>query len=275
MKLSSELEELCRSRITEAAIDGRTSVFAAIVRSPGSITQRLQEIARLPPAQIQRIFRDFVSERYADFYERREDGLAFGCETINFLLAQGYKRGLVWRGIPLGKTCWDISIYQQLLQELRPRTLIEFGTGLGASTLFFLDHCRIFAPDAKVITIDRNLEDVDPQIVEESSIKFIHGDVKQLAMLLPSEELARLPHPWLIVEDCHSEISLIVQHVQPLMVSGDYLVIEDMGLTADGSIEIDRAIQSLPRGILMVDTFYTDMFGRNLTCAPDSIFKRM
>jgi cephalosporin hydroxylase len=275
MKHLSELEEMCKSRITQMGIDGRTSYFAGIVRSPESVTHKLQDLTGIETPQIQRILKGFVSERYADYLERTTNGFHADYLPITFILSQGYKRGLVWRGIPLGKTCWDISIYQQLLQELKPQTLIEFGTGLGGSTLFFLDHCRLFGLSTKVITMDVNHRDVNLQVLGEKSIRFIHGDVKKIAATLPAQELATFPHPWLIVEDCHQEVPLIVRHLHPHMVSGDYLIIEDIATSEKGSFEILQAIQSLPPGSLMVDTFYTDMFGHNITCAPDSIFRKM
>ena len=45
-------------------------------------------------------------------------------------------------------------------------------------------------------------------------------------------------------------------------------------VAADGSAQIETALQNVPKGTLMVDTFYTDLFGRNLTCSPDSIFRK-
>jgi cephalosporin hydroxylase len=275
MKVLTELEEMCKTVIIQAGIDDRTSYLAGIIQSGESIVHRLQDLTRLESHEIRCILNDLVSERYADYYERRASGYNCACQPINLLLSQGYKRGLAWRGVPLGKTCWDIGIYQQLIQELRPRMIIEFGTGLGGSTLFFHDHCKMFTPDTKIVTIDINSSDVDSQVLRERSIKFIEGDAKDVDELLPTEELSEFPHPWLIVEDCHRQVPLIVRHLQPLMASGDYLVIEDLGLSAPGSLEIHRAIRDLPSKTFMVDTFYTDMFGRNLTCAPDCIFRKM
>jgi cephalosporin hydroxylase len=271
----NELEEKCRHLIAESGIDGRTCYFAGALGQPGSIIHLLQDGTRLKPALIERILEGFASQRYADFFERRAHGLDYDGDLINFLFSQGYKRGLKWRGVPLGKTCWDISIYQQLLQELRPKTIIEFGTGLGASALFFHDHCHMFGLEAKVITLDINANDVSPKVRGEKAIEFIHGDVAKLTELLPIERLRALPHPWLIVEDCHTHVPLIVRHLEPLMATGDYLVLEDIGTSAIASQEIRVALQGVPKGTLMVDTFYTDMFGRNTTCCPDSIFRKM
>ena len=270
----NELEEACRRRVKDAGIDGRTSYFAGYLRSGLSPIHQLQDSTRLQPEQIERVLTGFVSERYADWSDRRAHGLDCDCSAVNFLLSQGYKRWLNWRGIPLGKTCWDISIYQQLIQDLRPKTLIELGTGLGGSTLFFLDHCRMFGLGTQIITLDVNVKDVSPEMLKEKAIEFIGGDIKDLAELMPAQRLRDLPHPWLIVEDCHHKIPLIVGHFQPLMSSGDYLVIEDIGVTAGGSAQIEAALWNVPKGTLMVDTFYTDLFGRNLTCSPDSIFRK-
>jgi len=237
--------------------------------------QLLQARTALKAKAIEGVLRGFISDRYADHQERRAYGLSQDCRPLNLLLSQGYKRGLAWRGIPLGKTCWDVSIYQQLLQELKPKTLFEFGTGPGASALFFHDHCRMFGLDTKVITLDVNPGGVSPVMLGQDEIEFIAGDVRDLSKLLPRERLERLPHPWLVVEDCHMHIPVIVGHFQPVMAADDYLVIEDAGLSPMGSLEIQMAIQAFPRGTLMVDTFYTDMFGRNLTSCPDSIFRKM
>lgn len=272
----NEIVKRCHDAAAQSGIDGRTSFFVGILRSnTAAVVHLLQETARLKSKRVEGVLQGFISDRYADHFERRAHGLNYDCEPINFVLSQGYKRGLFWRGIPLGKTCWDIGIYQQLLQELKPKTLIEFGTGLGASALFFLDHCRMFGLDTKIITLDVNPDDVSPIALKDESIEFISGDAQDIANLLPLERLPELPHPWLIVEDCHKHVPLIVGHLQPHMAPGDYLVIEDIGLNSSGGQQIQVALRGLPPRTLMVDTFYTDMFGRNLTCSPDSIFRKM
>lgn len=271
-----ELEERCKRAIAESGIDGRTSYFALAIRHPVSIFPFLQDRLGLQPDQVERILRGYVADdRYADYGERRSHGFRSDVQPTNLLLSQGYKRGLAWRGIPVGKTCWDVCIYQQLLQQLKPKTLIEFGTGLGGSTLFYLDHCRIFGLDTKIITLDLNSKDVDKRVLEEKTIEFIAGDVKNVTELLPVNRLRELPHPWLIIEDCHTEIPLIVGHLYPFMNSGDYLVIEDVDVFTPRGLVIREALQGLPTSTLLVDTFYTDMFGRNATCSADAIFKKM
>jgi cephalosporin hydroxylase len=52
--------------------------------------------------------------------------------------------------------------------------------------------------------------------------------------------------------------------------AGDYLVVEDSDIKRD---VIRRFIAEHP-GCYLVDTRFTDNFGRNATCAADSIFER-
>lgn len=274
LKEPNQLEEQCRGAAAASGIDGRTCFFFGVLQQPVSIIHALQDALNVQPERVEGLLEGFLSDRYADYFERRTHGLGRDCARTHLVLSQGYKRGLAWRGVPLGKTCWDVSIYQQLIQELRPKTVIELGTGLGASALFFLDHCRMFGLNTKIITLDLNKKDVSEGMLAEKRIEFIQGDVKNLVKLLPVDRLRTLPHPWLIVEDCHQEIPLIVGHLEPLMSSGDYLVIEDLPMSARGSFEVRKALTSIPKGTLMVDTFYTDLFGRNLTCAPDAIFRK-
>ena len=271
----NELEHRCKKMIVDAGIDGRTCYFAGILGRNGSSVHQLQDATQLSPKDIERILAGFVSERYAHYHNRRAHGLETDREAINLILSQGYKRGQSWRGIPLGKTRWDVCIYQQLLQELQPKVVIEFGTGLGGSALFFYDHCRMFGLDTEVLTLDINGRDVSQKLTSQTGIEFIEGDINNLAELLPAERLKRLPHPWLIVEDCHHLIPTTIRHLFPNMESGDYLIVEDIGLSAAASAQISTALHDVPNGALMVDTFYTDMFGRNVTCSPDSIFRRM
>lgn len=274
MNRINALEEDCRRAFVRAGIDGRTSYFASCLKTSERFRQ-FQSSMKFDSAQTERLLDGFLSDRFADYFERRVNGLETDCSIMNFIMSQGYKRGMTWRGIPLGKTCWDVSIYQQLLQELRPRTVIEFGTGPGASALFFLDHCRMFGVDTQVISLDANPRDINPALQIESKIELVAGDAKDLKRLLPSERLRDLPHPWLVVDDCHAHLGIMLEHVLPFMKVGDYFVIEDIGMNPRRWEEISTVLRSVPKGSLSVDTSYTDMFGRNLTSSPDSIFRKM
>jgi cephalosporin hydroxylase len=56
----------------------------------------------------------------------------------------------------------------------------------------------------------------------------------------------------------------------PFLKPGDYLVVEDSEIKRE---DIRRFLAQYP-DCYLVDTKYTDFFGRNATCALDSIFVR-
>ncbi len=62
----------------------------------------------------------------------------------------------------------------------------------------------------------------------------------------------------------------VLQHFDAFLSKGDYLVVED---SRSKFGDLDRFLQ--PRSNrYRVDTHYMDFFGRNATCAVDSIFVR-
>lgn len=80
--------------------------------------------------------------------------------------------------------------------------------------------------------------------------------------------LMRLPHPWLVIDDAHVEIFLVFSHLSNFLVSGDYYVIED--IPAKANKEIIDGFQLIEQSGFLVDTYYTDAFGTNVTCAPNA-----
>ena len=131
----------------------------------------------------------------------------------------------------------------------------------------------MFDLETRIVTCDRNDADVNKLLSEYNNIEFVQGDTKDVVSVFPLEKLQQLPHPWLIVEDSHQHVLSIVEHLYPLMESGDYLVIEDIGHQKEGTKTIRHVMETLPGGTFMVDSSYTDFFGRNATCSPDSIFR--
>ena len=265
------LEARSQEQVAAQGIDGRTSYFAGLLREDRPL-RSIRRWTALSIGRAARLLKEYLTPRYQSYADRRREGISSDVPEVVRVLSQGYKRGLEWRGVPLGKTCFDIALYQQLIQELRPATIIEFGTGFGASTLYFADTCRALDLSTRVVTLDINGKDVDQQVLNHPDIDFIEGNAAEVARLLPEAQLATLPHPWLIVEDCHEHVSRIVQHLYPQMAAGDYLAIEDLGHVEEWSKAIDASLNAVADHQLLVDTHYTDLFGRNATCSPDSIF---
>jgi cephalosporin hydroxylase len=101
-------------------------------------------------------------------------------------------------------------------------------------------------------------------------VRFYRGDCQMPQTLFPAEVLAQAPRPWLVIEDAHQNVAEVLAFLHERLRSGDYLVVEDSDVKRAELAAFDAAHP----GQYKVDTRYTDFFGRNATCANDSIFVR-
>jgi cephalosporin hydroxylase len=209
--------------------------------------------------------------RFVEFSERERSGAhyhprygtEFGIDVL--LTCQGAPTLMRWRGIPLLKTVFDFAMYPALISELRPRTVFEIGSGLGASAVWFADHLMLCGIEGSVHSVDRaRVELQHPQV------NFHQGDCSNPARLFDLDLLHSAPHPWLVVEDAHQNVAAVIGHMHQFLEPGDYLVVEDSEVKRP---EIRQFLAAHPDHYL-VDTRFTDYFGRNATCAGDSIFVR-
>jgi cephalosporin hydroxylase len=177
--------------------------------------------------------------------------------------SQGVDECLTWRGLPLFKSVYDLAMYPMLMWEQRPLTVIELGSGTGASALWLADLMRLQGTDSRVFSVDIRKPDV-----QDGSISFLEGDCREIEEVLPYSTLAYLGHPWLVIEDVHVNTLGILRHFAGVLRKDDYLVIED-----SRSKQSELACFAKEYGAdFKVDTRYTDFFGRNTTCSADSIF---
>lgn len=176
------------------------------------------------------------------------------------LYSQGAGTAFRWRGLPCFKTNYDIAIYAMLIDELRPRTIIELGSGTGGSALLFADLCTSAGLTTQVISVDN----VVVKTVD-SRIAFIRSDCSDwLEAMVRSKR--RFRRPCLLVEDFHGDLAGFFKYVDLILDLGDYLVIED---SFPKQNRISEVIADRP---YLIDSKYTDFFGINCTSAVNSIF---
>jgi cephalosporin hydroxylase len=209
--------------------------------------------------------------RFVDYSHRERSGAhylpRFGTEFgVDVLLTcQGAPSLMRWRGLPLMKNVFDFAMYPALIAELRPRTVFEIGSGLGASAIWFADNLAICGIDGRVHSVDR-----DKVAIDYPRVDFSHGDCSDPQNLFAPGLLCSEPHPWLVIEDAHHNVRGVLEHFHKYLSPGDYLVVED----SDVKRETLRHFTRAHPGDYLVDTRFTDNFGRNATCAADSIFVR-
>jgi cephalosporin hydroxylase len=178
--------------------------------------------------------------------------------------SQGVLSTINWQGKPLFKTVYDLAAYPMLIAELRPRAIIELGSGSGASAVWLADMADCHGVKSSIISVDRR-----PVGVADSRVRFLKGDIARLDGLL-DPHIASLGHPWLVIEDAHAHVAKVLAYFDQHLRSGDYLVIEDSLPKRGDLLEFCRATP----GRYHLDTLYLDLFGQNTTCAIDSIFRR-
>ncbi|HWE52176.1 MAG TPA: CmcI family methyltransferase [Bryobacteraceae bacterium] len=185
---------------------------------------------------------------------------------VQIYAGQGVSRCLSWRDRPLFKSVFDFAVYPMLLQELRPATIIELGSGSGASAIWFADILRLFGIAGKVYSLDLLKPDI-----QDRDVIFIEGDANRIEAIARASGIDRAPHPWLVIEDAHVNTIRVMRYFTDIMDPGDYLVVEDSFNKLADLACFDREYGKW----LRVDTRYTDFFGRNTVSGEDSIFIRV
>ncbi|SDK05808.1 Cephalosporin hydroxylase [Bradyrhizobium sp. Rc2d] len=178
---------------------------------------------------------------------------------------------LTYKGLIHIKTAFDLALYTRLLWELQPRTILEFGSYQGGSALWFADHMSVLCETpGEVHSFDLHTECIHEN-AKHSLVTFHRVDLSEVENLDKSL-LMELPHPWLVIDDAHVKVFSLFSYLRDLLVSGDYYVIEDVPIDANRAV-ID-GLQLVEQSGFLVDTYYTDAFGTNVTCAPNAWLRK-
>ena len=182
------------------------------------------------------------------------------------MMSQGKAECLSWKGMPLFKSVFDFAIMPMLIWELKPATVFEIGSGTGASACWMADVLAACGLDAWVHSAD-----VNPIEKSHPRVRFAAGDCMSPETLFGAELLRSAPHPYLVVEDAHKNVRDVLLYLDGFLMTGDYLFVED---SLEKSEALGAFLSERPDRY-MVDTRYTDFFGRNATSAIDSILVRV
>ncbi len=136
-----------------------------------------------------------------------------------------------WKNIPLQKSPFQIVTTQGLIQELKPKTIIEFGSFKGASALWLADIQSLSVKDGKVISIDIDFENIDQTVKDDNRIEFLQGDSNKVEAIFPKEKISEIVHPILLIEDAHiNTIGILEYFHNNIFEEGDYFIIEDTNI---------------------------------------------
>lgn len=131
-----------------------------------------------------------------------------------------------WLGVPAQKCVFDLWVYQEILNELRPAAIVECGTANGGSALFLASVCDLLGL-GKVITVDI----VDkPGRPSHERITYVTGSSTDPEVVARVRGLVGSGAPVLVILDSDHERDHVLNELRlyaPLVSAGSYLIVED------------------------------------------------
>ena len=188
-----------------------------------------------------------------------------------------------YRGRQLVKNPFDLAMYHQLLERLRPATIVEIGSKEGGSALWLAGLAAGLGVDTQVHSYDI----VPVTDVTHPRVTFHHGDGTRLGDAIAEADVRAWARPLLVIDDAdHSEATTtaILEFFHSHLEAGDYLVVEDGNLSdlypelyPEHSSGPHRALRRFFEGHggdYEVDAALCDLFGYNSTTASNGILRR-
>lgn len=150
--------------------------------------------------------------------------------------AKWYFNNLIWQdttwmGIETYKSPCDMWNYQEILFKVKPSLLIEFGTAFGGSALFWTSVMRQIGEPFKVLSVDISHALLKPEARRDPDVEFVESSSTAPEIAKRIESL-RKEYPgkvFAILDSDHSMEHVLAEMklLRPLLVSDDYLVVED------------------------------------------------
>jgi len=148
-------------------------------------------------------------------------------EEFSLLYFDSYVVGnTYWLGTPVLKSPLDLWIYQEIITEVRPQTIIECGTAHGGSAHFMATICDLNGI-GKVISIDF-VE--SPDRPSHPRLKYLLGSSTSPIVLNEVEMLVGEDGPTMVILDSdHSTEHVLaeLQNYSRFVTEGSYLIVED------------------------------------------------
>jgi cephalosporin hydroxylase len=139
-----------------------------------------------------------------------------------------------WMGVKCYKSVSDMWNYQEILLDLKPSLVIEFGTMCGGSALFFASVMRQNGRPFKVLSVDTSHKVLDPAAQREPDILFVKSSstapgIAELIQRLKTQFPGKI---FAILDSDHSMKHVLAEMklLRSLLSTGDYLVVEDSNI---------------------------------------------
>lgn len=147
-----------------------------------------------------------------------------------------YYDTLVWEkvrflDVPCYKSVSDMWNYQEILAELKPSLIVEFGTLFGGSALFFSIIGQSISPGLRVLTVDISHEHVEPKARADQAIHFLKASSTDNLVAAKIVEM-RKQNPgkvFFILDSDHRKAHVLaeLELLRGVVKADDYVVVED------------------------------------------------
>lgn len=173
-----------------------------------------------------------------------------------------------WRGRVIMHDPIFMNSIRLLIEEIRPNTIIEFGTLSGGLTTYLSDMCHLFGVDTKILSFDiDNLTDRLGTLDECITVEVL--DVFHIWKYVTEkhEELLGLDGPIMVIDDIGVNTLELMRALDVYLGQGDYFI---SCHTSDP--QIFKEISLWAEGKYLIDGYLCDLFGRNFIENPNGFF---
>jgi hypothetical protein len=178
---------------------------------------------------------------------------------------------LTYKGLVHIRTPFDLALYPRLIWELQPRTILELGSFQGGSGLWLADQMSVLcSTPGRVHSFDLHGKCISRR-ANHQLLTFHEVDLSKTTEI-DRTLFSDMAHPWLVIDDAHVDVFKVFAFLNEFMEIMDCYVIEDIPLRANSYVM--QGLQLCEEAGFLVDTYYTDAFGANLTCAPNAWLRK-
>lgn len=184
-----------------------------------------------------------------------------------------------YRGVPCVKNPIDMAIVAKLLWDVKPKTIIEVGSGEGGSAIWMRDLMSTYGVPCRLHSVD-----INPPRISSDGIYFHYGNGLRLEVVLSDEFMRNIPRPLLMIDDADHfpETTASVLHFfDGWSRQGEYIVVEDghaekyyPGCYRGGPLVAIQKFLDKRHACFEIDRRYCDMFGAALSGNPDGYIRR-
>jgi cephalosporin hydroxylase len=150
-----------------------------------------------------------------------------------------YYDTLVWTettfmGVPCQKSVSDMWNYHEILFELKPSIVVEFGTNAGGSALYFAEMLNLVSSPSRVLSVDIDHSQAFEAVRNHPRIELFQSDSKSPRVADRVRELrAQLPGKVFFIVDSDHSLDHVLGELlllREITAAGDYVVVEDGNL---------------------------------------------